>query len=223
MIPWQTLGEAKIPGEASPLVLLQHDEEFVIRIGTRALMSSTEHGSEEALAELACARLADRPDARVGAALKHLPVTARVTVAELIPAVVEWNRGPLAHLAGNPLADPRVVVQVGDVTGTIRSGRAAFDAILLDVDNGPQGLTRATNDRLYSGSGLQVAFAALRDGGVFGVWSVEPDPAFTKRLAQAGFQVEEEVVRARVSKGGRHTLWLATRKAPAEMVMRPAR
>ena len=222
MIPWRQLGSATLAGETRPLGLFQRDTEFVIRVGPLALMSSAAHGSEEALAEAACARLAGRANPRVlvgglgmgftlAAALRSLPAGARVEVAELVDAVVEWNRGPLAHLAGRPLEDPRASVHAGDVAERIRGERAAFDAILLDVDNGPGALTVATNDRLYSDAGLRAAFAALRAGGVLSVWSVQPDRAFTDRLARAGFTVEEQVVRARRDKGGRHTLWLATR------------
>ena len=222
MIPWRQLGSAALAGESRSLVLCQRDTEFVIRVGPHALMSSAAHGSEEALAEAACARLAGRASPRVlvgglgmgftlAAALRSLPADARVEVAELVGAVVAWNRGPLAHLAGRPLEDPRAAVHAGDVAGRIRAGRSAWDAILLDVDNGPDGLTVATNDRLYSDTGLRDAFAALREGGVLGVWSVQPDDVFTDRLARAGFAVEEQRVRARRHKGGRHTLWLATR------------
>lgn len=203
-------------------MLLRHGGEFVIRIGARALMASGSHGSEEALAEWACARVGDRPRARVlvgglgmgftlAAALRHLGPGAHVEVAELVPAVVDWNRGPLAHLAGRPLEDPRVAVYAGDVAGRIRAARGALDAILLDVDNGPDGLTASANDWLYSAAGLAAAFAALRPGGVLGVWSVAPDREFARRLGQAGFAAEERVVRARGKKGGRHTLWLAAR------------
>lgn len=222
MIPWQQLAQADVPGEKTPLVLSRRGSEFAIRIGTSALMSSLTHGSEEALAELACARIADRAEARVligglgmgytlAAALKQLGPSARVEVAELIPAVVEWNRGPLAHLADRPLADRRVAVWVGDVGDRIRAATAAWDAILLDVDNGPSGITRASNDRLYSGAGLGAARDALRVGGVLGVWSVASDRAFTHRLEHAGFSVKEEFVRARRTKGGRHVLWIGTR------------
>ncbi len=221
MIPWQELGRATVPGTAAPLVLFQRGHEFVIRTGPHALMSSEAHGSEEALAELACERISDRTSARVligglgmgftlGVALAHLPATARVVVAELVPAVIEWNRGPLAHLAQRPLEDPRVTVHTGDVAEMIRTPHP-FDAILLDVDNGPNGLTRKSNDGLYSGAGLAAAFCALRRGGVLGVWSVAPDRAFVSRLSVAGFEVEEHVVRARRTRGGRHVLWLATR------------
>ena len=222
MIPWELLGQASVPGNEAPLTLQRRGDEYVIRIGTLALMSSAAHGSEEALAEEACARIAGREVARVlvggmgmgftlAAALRVLPPTARVIVAELVPAVLEWNRGPLADLAGRPLEDPRVEAWEGDVGERIRAGRGAYDAILLDVDDGPDGLTRAANDSLYAPACLRAAFAALRAGGVLGVWSVAPDDGFTRRLEQVGFAVESAVVRARRGKGGRHTLWFATR------------
>ena len=224
MIPWQRLGSAELPGEKLPMVLYQHDAEFVIRVGAVALMGSAAHGSEEALAEWACERLAGRAGARMlvgglgmgftlAAALRCLDADARVEVAELVPAVVEWNRGPLAHLAGRPLDDERVTVWEGDVAERIRGARGAFDAILLDVDNGPDAFTVEGNSRLYSPEGLRASLAALRDGGMLGVWSVAPDREFTSRLTQAGFAAEEQVARARRGKGGRHTLWLATRHA----------
>lgn len=222
MIPWKTIGSAGVPQEARPLVLLQRGTEFAIRLGPLALMSSLDHGSEEVLAELVCARLAGRARARVligglgmgftlAAALRTLGADAQVEVAELVPAVVAWNRGPLAHLAGEPLADPRVTVREEDVAARIGPARSAYDAILLDVDNGPEGLTRASNDALYATAGLRAAFAALRPGGILGVWSVAPDPDFTHRLKKAKFVVAQETVRARRNKGGHHTLWLATR------------
>lgn len=222
MIPWQELGRAVVPGQPAPLLLMRRGDEFVIRVGALALMSSRAHGSEEVLAERACDAVAGRPRARVligglgmgftaAAALRHLGADARVEVAELVPSVVEWNRGPLAHLAGHPLGDARLSVWEGDVAERIRHGRGIFDAVLLDVDNGPAGLTRAGNDWLYSAAGLRATLSALRPGGVLGVWSVEPDRAFAGRLGQAGFVVREESVRARRTKGGRHTLWIATR------------
>ena len=230
MLPWRECGRADIPGESAPLVLRQRGHEFVIRVGGVALMSSEAHGSEEALAETACRAIADRvrPAVLVGglgmgftlaAALRELPAEARVVVAELIPAVVEWNRGVLADLAGRPLEDARVEVHVGDVAEAMRGssqassgGHCAFDAILLDVDNGPDGLTRPGNGGLYSDAGLQVARGALTRGGVLGVWSVAADPGFTRRLQDAGFRVEEREVRARRTKGGRHTLWLGVKR-----------
>lgn len=224
MIPWQEIGRANVPGDATPLVLWRHGGEFVIRLGPLALMSSAAHGSEERLAELACTRVADRRSARVlvgglgmgftlAAALRELPPTANVIVAELIPALVAWNRGPLAHLAGHPLDDPRVSVHEGDVAELLRGAEASLDAILLDVDNGPNGLTRRSNDWLYSPAGLRMAFRVLRGGGALAIWSAAPDAAFSRRLGDAGFEVEEAMVRARRTRGGRHTLWLAIRPA----------
>jgi spermidine synthase len=224
VIPWRELARATAPGEATTLVLLQHDREFVIRIGPLALMGSTAHGSEDALAEQALAGIAARVGVRVlvgglgmgftlAAALRRVQPDAELVVAEVFPAVVEWNRGVLAHLAGRPLDDPRVVVRACDVADVIREPGAAFDAILLDVDNGPDALTRKPNHRLYSPAGLAVTFGALRPGGVLGVWSVAPDRAFHRRLAAAGFAVRETTARARAAKGGRHTLWFATRPA----------
>jgi len=223
MLPWKLLGRAAVPGQDAPLQLLQRGTEYVIRIGPLALMSSGAHGSEEALAELACAHVAGAARARVlvgglgmgftlAAALRRLAPEATAVVAELVPAVVEWNRGPLAHLAGRPLEDARVKVWEGDVADRIRIASDDFDAILLDVDDGPDGLTRRSNDWLYSPAGLRAAHRALRRGGVLGVWSAAPDDGFTRRLARAGFAVREERVRSRRTKGGRHTLWLAARE-----------
>ncbi len=222
MIPWERLGEAPVPGQDVPLRLTRRGAEFVIRIGTQALMSSAAHGSEESLAELACARLKGRAELHVligglgmgytlAAALARLGASTRIDVVELIPAVVEWNRGPLKDLAGRPLEDPRVTVIVGDVAERIRANASHYDIILLDVDNGPDGITRKANDWLYTTAGLRASFDALRDGGVLGVWSVAPERAFTRRLVDAGFRVEEHHVRARRTKGGRHTIWLGTR------------
>src|SRR5260221_3697430 len=160
MIPWRELGRATVQGQKAPLVLSQRDTEFVMRIGPHLLMTSRSHGTEELLAELACARIPERGAARIlvgglgmgftlAAALRRLPPGARVEVAELVGAVVAWNRGPLAHLAGSPLDDPRVSVREADVADVMRERRDAFDAILLDVDNGPSGLSRGSNDGLY--------------------------------------------------------------------------
>lgn len=223
MLPWIELDRAIVAGRTDPLVLLRRGHEFVIRVGTIALMGSDQHGSEEALAELACERFAAFADARVlvgglgmgftlAAALRVLAPGAHVGVAELLPAVVAWNRGPLAHLAGRPLEDARVVVHEGDVAAAYGDA-PDWDAILLDVDNGPDGFTREGNDALYTLDGLRRAHRALRPGGVLGVWSVAPDDAFTRRLAQAGFAVETRVVRARRTRGGRHTLWLGEKRA----------
>ncbi len=224
MNPWILLDRSPIPGSGGELRLYQRGEEFSIAIaGGGELMSSRVHGSEEALAELACTHLAGHPAPRLligglgmgftlAAALRHLPASADVLVAELLPAVVEWNRGVLGTLAGHPLDDERARVQVGDVGQLLRAHRRAFDAILLDVDNGPEGLTRRENDWLYSMTGLETAFDALQPGGVLTVWSAGGDPVFTERLRQAGFEVEAQRVRAfGPGKGARHTIWIARR------------
>lgn len=184
-------------------------------------MGSLAHGSEELLAEEACTRIAGRKDARVlvgglgmgytlAAALARVGPKASVVVAELVPAVVNWNQGPLAHLAGRPLDDPRAAVFVGDVREAYTSG--PWDAILIDVDNGPSGLLRGANHPLYAPAGLRAARDALRPGGVFGVWSIAPSRDFTRSLQRAGFDVEEKEARARRTRGGRHTLWIATKR-----------
>jgi spermidine synthase len=145
----------------------------------------------------------------LGAALKHLGSQAHVVVAELVPAVIQWNRTYLADLAGRPLEDPRVTVRQGDVGVVIREKPAVYDAILLDVDNGPEGLTHQGNDRLYTLQGLESAKAALKPGGVLAVWSAQPDKAFSKRLRAAGFNIEEVSSRARGTRGRWHHIWLA--------------
>jgi len=186
-------------------------------------MNSRVHGSEEALAELAYARIAGRPRPRIligglgmgftlAATLRRLKPEGRVVVAELVPAVVAWNRGPLAALAGHPLQDARVAVREVDVAQILRETRQAYDAILLDVDNGPEGLARRENDWLYARPGLEAAHAALRPAGVLAVWSAAPNQVFAQRLRRVGFTVDEIQVPARRSgKGRRHTIWLARR------------
>lgn len=223
MKPWILLDTVAAPTRAEQLRLLQRDTEFSIKVGNYELMNSRAHGSEEALAELACARIAQRPHARVligglgmgftlAAALRALAADSEVVVAELIAAVVRWNRGPLAHLAGHPLRDARVHVREIDVAHVMRDQPRAYDAILLDVDNGPEGLTRKENDWLYGVAGLRAAHGALRPGGVLAVWSAAYDAAFTKRLVSTGFTVAEKRVRARGSRGGaHHVIWIATR------------
>lgn len=223
MIPWEFLGSAQVPGSGGEISLYKRGGEFSIRIDGAELMNSSAHGSEDALAELACARVADRPRPRVligglgmgytiAAALRRLGAGGRVVVAELVPAVVEWNRGPLAELAGHPIRDGRVTVREVDVVRILKAERMAYDAILLDVDNGPDGLTRKDNDWLYSLDGLAAAFAALRPAGVLAVWSAGPDQTFARCLRRVGFKVDEVRVRARGPRGGgRHTIWLAGR------------
>lgn len=223
MIPWSLIDTAQIPGGESALRLMRRGAEFSIMLGQNELMNSRLSGSEEALATLACGRLPARPDPRIligglgmgftlRAALAVLNPQARVVVAELVPAVVAWARGPMAELHGASLTNPRVSILEEDVGRVIRTSRAPFDAILLDVDNGPEGLTRAANDGLYDTTGLTAARDVLRPGGVLAVWSSGPDRSFTERLRRAGFGVEEIKARANGKRGGaRHVVWIATR------------
>lgn len=221
--PWVLIDTVPLPDGRGDIRLIQRADEFSIMLGTIALMNSRLSGSEEAMASLTWARISDRPHAHMligglgmgftlRAALAELPSTARITVAELIPAVVTWARGPMASIFGNCLDDPRVEIKINDVRAVIKSARGRYDAILLDVDNGPDGLTVETNDALYSLAGLNAAKAALRPGGILAVWASAPDRAFTERLRRAGFAVAEERVRAnRKSRGSRHVIWLATK------------
>jgi spermidine synthase len=227
MIPWVQLGTASVPGEQDGLRLMQRGDEFAIMVGPAELMNSRRSGSEEALAKLACARLKDRPRAKVligglgmgftlRAALDGLGPGARVVVAEIVPEVVAWARGPLAHMFAGSLDDARVEVRVEDVTRLIQAAPARYDAILLDVDNGPEGLTRRANDRLYDIWGLKRARFALRADGILGVWSGRPDRKFKARLQRAGFAVDELRVHAHGGGGHRHVVWLAT--SPTESI-----
>jgi spermidine synthase len=213
---------AEVPG-GGELRLFQRGAEFSIMLGNNELMNSRLSGSEEALATMACDRVASRPGQRfligglgmgftLRAALGHLGSDAAVTVAELVPAVVGWARGPMAAVFAGSLEDPRVEMVEDDVAVLIWAARSIWDAILLDVDNGPDGLSRKGNDRLYSSNGLAAAKAALRPGGVLAIWSAAPERAFTRRLHDAGFEVEEVAVRARGNqRGARHVIWFASR------------
>ena len=221
MIPWMQLDAARIP-DGGELRLMQRGAELSIMSGSIELMNSRLSGSEVALASLACARLAGQPKPRMligglgmgftlRAALSALPKDAGVVVAELVPAVVAWARGPMAQLFEGCLNDPRVAVRETDVAEVIGAARGVFDAILLDVDNGPGGLNRDANDRLYSLVGLAAAKRALKPGGVLAVWSAGRDDGFTRRLRGAGFAAEEVPVRATGGRrGARHVIWLAT-------------
>ncbi|TXJ19300.1 MAG: spermidine synthase [Afipia sp.] len=222
MIPWNLLGTAQIPG-GGELRLLRRGTEFSIKLGQNELMNSRLSGSEEALATLTCERLTERKQPRLligglgmgftlRAALSRLGADASIVVAELVPEVVAWARGPMAEVFGDSLSDPRVSIREMDVGLLMRAERSAYDAILLDVDNGPEGLSREANDALYNTSGLAMAHAALRPGGVLAVWSSGPDPRFTQRLMKAGFDVDEKKTRAsRKGGGARHVIWIATR------------
>ena len=226
MNPWQLLGRAQTPGGGAELVLYQRDSEFSMKAGNSELMNSRVYGSEEAMAKLGCQNLAKHPRARVligglgmgysvRTALDLLGEDAQVVVAELVPAVVEWNRGVLADLAGRPLDDGRVELHVADVVELIKTAKGDYDAIMLDVDNGPEALVRKGNNWLYSLPGLTTTYAALRPGGILAMWSAGPQPAFVKRLRYAGFEVGEVKVRVRgrsSRKGGaHHVVWIATR------------
>jgi len=206
---------------------MRRGSEFSISVGRHELMNSRLSGSEEALASLACDRIRDRrrPQVLIGglgmgftlrAAQAELDPEARIVVAELVPAVVAWARGPMKEVFGDCLDDPRVAIHQGDVGWLIRSATDRYDAILLDVDNGPGGLTSKANDGLYGLEGLEAARAALRPGGVLAVWSAGPDQPFGRRLRACGFDVEEVQVRARRARGGaRHLVWIATRRGAA--------
>jgi spermidine synthase len=225
VIAWSLVDTAQVPGADGELRLMRRGAEFSIRLGRTELMNSRVGGSEAALATIACERIraCAQPGILIGglgmgftlrATLAALGSEARITVAELVPAVVAWARGPMADVFGESLTDPRLRIREADVGDLIRRDPAAFDAILLDVDNGPAGLTRSANDGLYDLAGLSAAHAALRRGGVLAVWSAGPDADFPRRLRQAGFAVEEARARANGARGGaRHVIWIATRAA----------
>lgn len=223
MKPWTLLGTATIPGDGGEMRLYRHDSEYSIRVGTYELMNSRIHASEDALASLVCARIAGRPRVRVligglgmgftlTAVLRDVGADSEVVISELVPEVVAWHRGPLRAVSGTTLDDPRVTIREEDVGRIIRTSTAAFDAIVLDVDNGPRALTSKHNDWLYGAAGLRAAHTALHPGGILAIWSAGPDPAFTRRLAQAGFDAEEVRVRGRGARGGpRYLIWIARR------------
>jgi spermidine synthase len=223
MIPWSQIDTSGVPGADVELRLMRRGSEFSMMLGQNELMSSRLSGSEEALATLACRRIATvkRPHLLIGglgmgftllAALAVLGTDARITVAELVPAVIAWARGPLAEIFGASLSDSRADIQAADVIDVIRMHSAGFDAILLDVDNGPEGLVRKANDALYDAKGLKAIHRALRAGGVVAVWSSGPNSSFSKRLRDAGFTVDEIAVRATTKRSGaRHVIWFATK------------
>jgi len=223
MKPRELLATAAIPG-GGELRLFRHDEDYIIALDRNELMNSRMSGSEEALAAMACARLPDLAGAHllIGGygmgftlrqALALVGPGATVTVAELVPEIIDWARGPMAALTAGCLDDRRVRLFPGDVGDLITGIQNRYDAILLDVDNGPDGLVRDANNRLYSKTGLAEARMALRPGGVLAVWSAAPDTVFANRLRRARFDVEEVVVHARANgKGPRHVIWFAVKR-----------
>jgi spermidine synthase len=222
MTPRELVATAVVP-DGGELRLFRRGRDFMIVLAGNELMSSRMSGSEEALAVMSCARLrySWAPHVLIGgygmgftlrAALRVLPAQASVTVSELVPEIIAWARGPLAELAAGCLDDPRVEVVEGDVAALIGQAHDAYDAILLDVDNGPDGVTRRANDLLYSRAGLASASRALKRDGVLAIWSAYADPAFRRRLDSSRFQVEEVQLPARSNgKGPRHTIWFARR------------
>ena len=226
MLPRIELAKAKIP-DGDSLHLVSHGSDFIIMIGREELMSSRMQFSEEQLAELTLERVkAVQPRVLIGgygmgftlrAALARMAAKSEVVVAELVADIIDWARGPMAELTGDSLSDPRLAIEIADVAAVIDDASdgtiARFDAILLDVDNGPDGLVRDGNEQIYSRTGLARARDALNEGGVLAVWSAAPDHRFTRRLKDARFEVEERFVRARPNnKGPKHTIWFATKR-----------
>lgn len=223
MIPRELLGTAAVPG-GQELRLYRRGGDFMIVLDRNELMSSRMSGSEKALALMTLERLGTRKGLHLliggygmgftlRAALGVVNAQAQVTVAELVPEIIEWARGPMSELAAGCLDDPRVTLVEGDVAALIGDAQGRYDAILLDVDNGPDGLTAQANDQLYSARGLAAARDALKPGGILAIWSAAPDEPFTRRLRQAGFHVEEAVVKARDNgKGPRHVIWFAGKR-----------
>jgi spermidine synthase len=221
MVPRERIDSARIPG-GEEMTLYRRGDDFMIVVDRNELMSTRMNGSEEALGTMACARLSRvaAPRVLIGgygmgftlrAVLGVVGPKAEVTVAELVPEILAWARGPMAAVAAGCLDDPRVRVVEADVAEAIADAAGGYDAILLDVDNGPDGLVRAENNRLYAPRGLAAARAALRPGGVLAVWSAAPDARFVTRLKAAGFAVDEVAVKARQNgKGPRHVIWFAT-------------
>ncbi|WP_230280414.1 spermidine synthase [Croceicoccus sp. Ery15] len=227
MLARELLGTAQVPG-GEELRLYSHGRDFMIVLDRNELMSTRMRGSEEALAVMSLERLAHvaAPHLLIGgygmgftlrAALKQAPPKAKITVAELVPEIIEWARGPMAEVADGCLDDPRVTVRMGDVADAIAERPGRYDAILLDVDNGPDGLVCEENDRIYSNAGLAAAHRALTPEGVLAIWSAAPDPRFTKQLQRARFHVEPVEVSARYDakgkgKGPKHTIWFCSRR-----------
>jgi len=224
MIARELIGTAQVPG-GEELRLYRRGADFMIVLDRNELMNSRMSGSEKALATMTIERLAGRRNRHLliggygmgftlRAALAQLDAGAHITLAELLPEIIEWARGPMAGLTDGCLEDPRLALVECDVAELIEDGRGTYDAILLDVDNGPDGLITSRNNRLYSPKGLSAAMNALKPGGILAVWSAAPDDAFARRLRSAGFAVDEVAVKARENgKGPRHVIWFATRRA----------
>jgi spermidine synthase len=225
MIPATLLGTANIPNNGGELRLTQRENDFSIRLkGVGGeLMNSRVHSSELALAELGCAHIQGLQKTTVlvggmgmgftlAAALSATSGSSSVVVAELVPEVIEWNRGPLGECAGRPLDDARVLVHLGDVADLFESNQATYDAVLLDVDNGPESFTQADNSKLYSTESLHAIRQALKPGGMLAIWSAWHDQSFSLQLKKSGFKVETKIVRAHKGKGSRHTIYLARKK-----------
>lgn len=222
MLPTILLGTANIPNNGGELRLTQRGDEFFISLKGAGgiLMTSRVHGSEVALAELGCAHIQGKENTKVlvggmgmgftlAAALKATSESSKVIVSELVPEVIEWNKGPLGECTDRPLNDNRVVVIPGDVAELFKIKNATYDAILLDVDNGPESFTHADNNKLYSSESLQAIQHTLKPGGVLAIWSAWHDPKFPLHLKKARFKVETKTVRAHKGKGSRHTIYLA--------------
>jgi len=223
MLPWIRIATARVPGGNGELLLQQRGDEYSIRVDGYELMNTRVHGSEDALAEIACAQLPDTSRAHVligglgfgftlAAVLKSIGAQGGATVAELVPEVVDWNRGPMGAASGHPLHDPRTITEIADVADVIRRNKNTFDAILLDVDNGPTSLVARGNSRLYTEKGLRTAHAALRPAGILAIWSSADAPAFTRRLNQTGFEATiHKVGSLGRSRGPRYFVWIARR------------
>jgi spermidine synthase len=221
MKPWQTIEEARAP-DGTLMTLARRDDEWVVRYGGKVLMSSRQHGSEDALAELALPRARSRRAVLVGglglgftvrAVLDRIPVDAKVVVAELTPALLDWNRRLVGKLAGRPLDDPRTHVHIGDAVQRIKEAHGAYDAILLDIDNGPASMVHEANHRLYGPAGIAACREALREGGCLAVWSAHHDERYLARLQRAGFEAQTRIVPARGPAGGmKHVIFLAVKQ-----------
>jgi spermidine synthase len=227
MIPWKKLATARAP-DGTELSLWQRDEEIVVRVGGVDLMSNRQHGSEERLAELACEKLVEGSRVLIGglglgytlaATLAILPRKSQVVVAELVPEIAEWVRHPVG--SGKLLDDRRTRLVIGNVADVMRQSPAGFDAIMLDVDNGPAALCLKDNHVLYGPIGLANAAQALRPGGRLAIWSAAEDAHFTKRFGKSGFDARAVHTRARRDKGAKHVIFLGDLPLPSRFPRPP--